>query len=400
MVGTDNALYPAAQDLSASTMQCIYLNPGQNISTGLAARNSGAQALIQENRLRETDDNPAEQQGLLLPDLCSAQAVLLIVLITELMALCLILFSDTGDGFDWAGLGRTSLFMQWTALVSAATLCLARGWLARQSLVFGATVAYLVILLICTVFSVAAELLVQQSPIQGAGPESSTILRNLLICGVLAGITLRYFYLQGELRRRQRAELQARIEALHARIRPHFLFNTMNSIASLITEDPEAAERAIEDLSELFRASLRDAGSEVEIDEELALCRRYLDIEAHRLGKRLRVDWQIDELPTGVKLPSLSLQPLLENAIYHGIQPRPDGGEICIAIRQIDRFVEVQVRNPLPTEPVGGDSGNRMALENIRERLRVLHGEAAELRIERLPGGFVVTLRCPLESIA
>ena len=371
-------------DLSVSIMQCIYLNSGQPTS-------------IEENPLRQVTQTSSDQQGFLLPDPCSAQAVLLIVLVTELLALCLVLFAESSDRFDWASLGRTSLFMQWTALTSASVLCMTRTWLARRSLALGATMAYAFIVLICLLFSVGAEMFLSQSSLLGVRSDSGQIVRNLLICAVLAGITLRYFYLQAELERRQRAALQARIEALHARIRPHFLFNTMNSIASLINEDPNAAERAIEDLAELFRASLRDAGSEVDIEEELALCRRYLDIEAHRLGERLSVKWHIEKLPRGARLPSLSLQPLLENAIYHGIQPRPEGGEIRITIRRQRNRVEVEVRNPLPSGHIAEVSGNQMALENIRERLHALHGGAAELRLEPLVDCFVATLSCPME---
>src|SRR5690606_15741716 len=127
-------------------------------------------------------------------------------------------------------------------------------------------------------------------------------------------------YLTQQLRLRQKAELEARIQALQSRIRPHFLFNSMNSIASLIGIDPQAAEAAVEDLSGLFRASLGQSSAEVSLDDEFELCRRYLRMEQLRLGERLRVRWDVDAVPTTLPIPALSLQPLLENAIYHGIQ--------------------------------------------------------------------------------
>ena len=143
---------------------------------------------------------------------------------------------------------------------------------------------------------------------------------------------LRYNYIQRSLHTREESELHARIQALQSRIRPHFLFNSMNIIASLIPVDPDVAETVVEDLSELFRASLQEEGSEVSIEEELALCRRYTRIEYLRLGERLNIEWQIEDAVESVKIPLLTLQPLLENAIYHGIQPMPEGGTITVSL--------------------------------------------------------------------
>ncbi|WP_235015357.1 sensor histidine kinase [Oceanicoccus sp. KOV_DT_Chl] len=178
--------------------------------------------------------------------------------------------------------------------------------------------------------------------------DGGRLLTHILICAVLAGIALRYFYLTQQLRLNQRAELQARIQALQSRIRPHFLFNSMNIIASLIAVDQEAAETAVEDLAGLFRASLAEAETQVTLAEELELCRRYTRIEQLRLGQRLQLDWQVDQVPQQLKIPSLSVQPLLENAIYHGIQQLPAGGTVAIAARYAQGVFTLSITNPSP----------------------------------------------------
>jgi two-component system sensor histidine kinase AlgZ len=203
------------------------------------------------------------------------------------------------------------------------------------------------------------------------------LLDNLLISAVLAGIALRYLYLTQELRQRQRAELEARIQALQSRIRPHFLFNSMNSIASLIGIDPAAAEAAVEDLAALFRATLAQVSAEVTLAEDLELCRRDRRIEQLRRGERLPVRWHIDALPPALPIPSLSLQPLLENAIYHGIQALPQGGVVTVTGSYEHGWVRLQVDNPLAPAGARQRRGNNMALDNISRRLQALYGAAA-----------------------
>jgi len=224
----------------------------------------------------------------------------------------------------------------------------------------------------------------------------SAILRQLVISGIIAALALRYFYVQQQLRQQEQSELRSRIQALQSRIRPHFLFNSMNIIASLIESDPQTAEVVVEDLAELFRASLNDAGNQVPLGDELMLCERYVRIEALRLGPRLTLDWQLEPVPAGVRIPLLTLQPLLENAIYHGIQPLPEGGTITVRL-WFDRQVNVEISNPVPAERAIRESqSNRMALQNIRSRLAVLYGPRAELATEERNGHFFTTLRFPL----
>ena len=170
----------------------------------------------------------------------------------------------------------------------------------------------------------------------------------------------------------------------------------MNIIASLIAVDPETAEAVVEDLSELFRASLNEAGNRVDLEDELDLCQRYIRIESLRLGERLQMQWQLEEPDERVQIPLLTLQPLLENAIYHGIQPLPEGGTIALAVRYTDEDVHIRIENPLP-DPVQirESQGNKMALQNIRSRLNVLYGNRASLQTHNDGQQFVTELRFP-----
>ncbi|HID48617.1 MAG TPA: sensor histidine kinase, partial [Chromatiales bacterium] len=188
-------------------------------------------------------------------------------------------------------------------------------------------------------------------------------------------------------------------QALQSRIRPHFLFNSMNTIASLVHAEPGQAEAAVENLADLFRASLSDARARIPLHEELDLCRRYLSIEALRLGDRLRQHWQVDALPGDALVPPLLLQPLLENAVYHGIEPRTEGGRIDIEGQREDGDIVIRIRNPLNGHSGQGHAnGNRIALDNIRQRLAALYGRHGGLHIDRDDRHYTTTLRFPYQT--
>jgi two-component system, LytTR family, sensor histidine kinase AlgZ len=182
----------------------------------------------------------------------------------------------------------------------------------------------------------------------------------------------------------QPATANARLAELQSRIRPHFLFNTLNSAITLVQLDPARAEAVLEDLSQLFRAALAEVGESVTLDEEVELARRYLDIEAVRFGPRLNVRWSIDTLAGPARVPPLLLQPLVENAVRHGVEPSPQGGQLRVRTQRQRGQVVVTVSNTLGDEP--GSPGHGMALHNIRERLRLLHDVAAQCDVWREPG--------------
>jgi two-component system sensor histidine kinase AlgZ len=340
-----------------------------------------------------------KEEEFFLPDLCELKSVFILCISAELIALVLIL--ATGDRLleSWDELGLLSVFVQWIVLSSAGLLCVCRKWLARLSVVYAAILAYLLVIFTSAVISFVAQFFLLKIGYQwGSIPETITefVSRCVLISAVLTLVLLRYFYVQQQWRRRIQLESQARIESLQARIRPHFLFNSMNIIASLISSKPKLAEQAVEDLSELFRATLRDSGSLVPFREEWMICTNYLRIEALRLGDRLNVESNLENIPLDAMVPMLSLQPLVENAIYHGIQPLPSGGTIDINATLEANQIHINLRNPMPKRTTGRKThGNRIAMVNIINRLNLLFGSQASLKVEAKEGFFEVLLILP-----
>lgn len=343
---------------------------------------------------RDGRDGVRARGVIFIPDLCGTRQVFLIVLLTELLVLVYTLAVGGLRHYEWDRLARASLFVQWVVLSSCALLCL-----LRQSFPHlgdrAATLWSLLLVLLVTALSTLGGnwLLPALPPDRAADPWD--LLRNLLVALVLAGIGLRYCYLQHQLRQRERSELQARVDALRARIRPHFLFNTLNSIASLIATRPERAERAVEDLAELFRASLREAREPQTVADELRLCELYLGIEQLRLGERLAVAWQVPAALRGAAMPALVLQPLVENAVYHGVARLPGGGEVRVALAAEGDRLTAEVSNPVPD--TGHSGGLHMALDNIHQRLRGLYGDSAGLEVDAGASEFRVRLYLPLE---
>jgi len=331
-----------------------------------------------------------------LPDFCAIRMVFAVVVSAELLAIVLTLGAFPLPGSFWSELSLRSLYIQWVALTLSALYCGLRRPLSRLSHPLAGVTAWLMILLVtAAVFFAAGRLGLS------AGPQSMTELANhLAIAGIVGAVLLRYLYEQHRERQRELAESQARLQALQARIRPHFLFNSMNTIASLTRVDAELAEQVVEDLSDLFRATLSDAGEMSTLDCEFELARGYLRIEGQRLGERLRVQWDVDSLPGDARLPALLLQPLLENAVYHGIEPASDGGEITINGRFRHGVISLAVRNSLPERPVRVvRPGNRMAQQNVRERLDAAFGDRAGLVVGRVDGLYQVRMHFPREAI-
>ena len=332
-----------------------------------------------------------------VPELCRVAAIIFVVLVAQLLAIVLLL---AGDDLSWKRFSLLSLFVQWVALTSAGLLCAARSLFARLPLLRGAGLAFSLVMAVTLMVGLISDR-VLHGTLFGEPLDWQLLARQLAVAGIIAFMVLRYFHVQQRLRVQEQSELKSRIQALQSRIRPHFLFNSMNIIASLIAVDPDTAETVVEDLSELFRASLNEAGNQVKLSEELALCERYTRIEGLRLGDRLRMDWQVEAVPEAVRIPLLTLQPLLENAIYHGIQPLPEGGCIEVQIGYANDQVDVRISNPLPGPgyPVASE-GNRMALANIRSRLEVLYGAAANLEAAPQGDRFVTTLSYPYTADA
>lgn len=342
----------------------------------------------------KTEGAKAHGDDFFLPELCLPEALLSLILLAELLVLVLVLSEPMQPGFNWMRLAMTSLFVQWIVLLSAAILCWLRPYLKRlRAAVASALIGFLVLLLTlgCTA---AAETLALAGPLQHEG-EVNLYLRHALISLIMSALVLRYFYLQSQWRRQQRAELQARIESLQARIRPHFLFNSLNSIASLIVLDPHKAEQSVLDLSDLFRASLAKPGTLVSWREELALAQRYLSIEQYRLGERLQMRWEVDQVPDELPIPQLTLQPILENALLYGIQPRIEGGTVEVQASYHKGIFELSVSNPFDESQASRSKGTKEALKNIEARLTALFGSQASLSVDRSSGRHYTRLRYP-----
>jgi two-component system sensor histidine kinase AlgZ len=358
--------------------------------------------------MRETtaDMNPGssirnasnQQETLFLPGFCDIRMVFAVVVIAELLAFVLVLANGRND--PWSQLGLASLFLQWIALSSAAVLCLARPMLARISNTAAALTSYLLLLLTTAVVSELAFQLGGLDELLHGTDHAGFLFRNLGISAILSALVLRYLYVQHQWRQQIHAEAQARVQALQARIRPHFLFNSMNSIAALTRSDPVSAEQAVQDLSDLFRVSLHEASERVTLEQELELAKGYLRMESLRLGDRLRVDWDIERLPRKRLVPSLILQPLLENAVYHGVEPLPHGGRISVTSLAEGRRVSVSIRNPRAPDNNGTRrQGNHIALENIRLRLQLAFGAQAGVALREVGEEFETTLYFPREKM-
>lgn len=311
-----------------------------------------------------------------IPDLCAPRPALLSILLTELVVLVYVLVSTGLPGFDWDIFASCSLFVLWIVLFSSFLLCQCRGFFAHLSLPLAASSSLALVTFVTLITSVLTQVLFAQIATIPDG--HWWVLRNLLVANVLAGIVLRYFYLQQQLRLQEKLELQARLDSLRTRIRPHFLFNTLNSIASLIMTSPSTAERAVEDLAELFRASLKESREATTVRDEVRLTRHYISVEELRLGSRLQVKWELDDRALEASMPTLVLQPLVENAVYHGISRLPEGGRIDILIACDGEEIIVSVNNPLPLDSLASQ-GNRMALDNVEQRLKAMYGQGATL---------------------
>jgi len=334
--------------------------------------------------------------------------VFAVVVISELLAIVLTLAPMESRGGRWGDLSITSLFIQWVGLSSAAVLCISRPRLSRMSETRAAITSYLLLLVTTLAITELAWWIGQEIPYTDIGSQWNTssrhidlLLRNLGISAIVSALVLRYFYVQQQWKQNVRAEAEARLQALQSRIRPHFLFNSLNTIASLTQINPKQAEEAVENLADLFRNSMADAGHQIALREELALSHRYLDIEKLRLGDRLQLRWCIDDLPGDALLPRLIIQPLLENAIYHGIETTGAGGTIGIDGHQYGQEIYISISNPLSArQDAGQHEGNRIAVENIRQRLAAIYGEQGRLTTQADADSYITTITFPYTTLA
>ena len=285
----------------------------------------------------------------------------------------------------------------WTDMVAAAepqllfelaVLYLLQPWLARQTFSLGATA----ILGITVLTGVGVYSLLTRTDL----PQAGGLLRYLVLGLLAAGALIAYFRLRAKAL--SPAITEARLQALQARIRPHFLFNSINAVLSLVRTDPKRAETSLEDMADLFRVLMRDNRELAPLADEVELCRQYLALEKLRLGDRLVVEWHTNNMPADALVPPLILQPLLENAVYHGIEPLTAPGVVSINIFYKGGDVHAILRNPYLAKGGQHHAGNKMALANVRERLALHFDAEAALESRVKADAYEVHLRMPYRS--
>jgi two-component system sensor histidine kinase AlgZ len=319
--------------------------------------------------------------------------LLAVMVITEVSVILVGLGQVGVPGWGW--LGMASVYSQWMALFCASGLCVTSGWTSRLSARGAWLGSWLIAISLAAAFSFAGWMAIFVFMPGKVGDSASMfVIKNMFAVGLVAVVFFQYLEIRARWRSELMAQAEARVQALQARIRPHFLFNSLNTIASLIPDDPASAEAATLDLADIFRGSMRRADQLISLSNELELARQYLDMEQRRLGDRLEVDWRVEELPAGAAVLPLMLQPLLENAVAHGIQALHRGGKIAVYGRSEGDQVVITIANPLA--PKDSDtSGHGMAMRNIRERLSLAFGARASLLANKDKEQFYAVLSLP-----
>lgn len=329
---------------------------------------------------------PTSDPAQLIPDFCRGRTIFILAFAMEMIAIVFTLASNARGDEALFRLALLSLYLQWVGLCSAAALCWTRRWLgvARPSIVF--FLAWSLLVLVSAMISAIAYEVCSVVPVLPNFPDESRwdfILRSAVIDAIVSLLLLRYFWLRQQWRGQVQAEGESRYQALNARIQPHFLFNSLNSIAALIATRPREAETMVVDLSDLFRASMKKHAERVPLSEEIALVKAYLRIEHARMGERMRVDWDVPDELFNWQVPMLAIQPLVENAVHHGISRLRESGTLRIRVREVQRRLVVEVENPVPPEDADKKSGNRIAVDNIAQRLQLIYGDQAMLEMGR-----------------
>lgn len=343
-----------------------------------------------------------KQRAFWLPDFCTPSVIVFLVLLTQVVVLIIFLAPTGASSPSLARFVAITAYAQLIALVSALCLCLSTRW--RGPMNHPAAVATLITIPVLVAAGIASLVYIanlgdllrlehQPSDLGFAHFVGSTSAISALI----AAAAYRYMQLVATREAQIKAHARAQLEALQARIRPHFLFNSLNSLAALIPIDPGAAERYLENLSDLFRAALRESDGDWTVQDEIDLAMKYLANEQVRLGDRLKVVWHLDEdLPLSRSIPVLSLQPLVENAIVHGISLLTQGGELSISAHVTGPRLIIEIINPCPALQ-GSAHGSQQALVNTQSRLTLALGDRAGIHTRRDGQRFHCTVTIPLD---
>ena len=328
----------------------------------------------------------------LLPNFVNLGTVLRIVLLANGIALLGLTLQATSPGNLLNSLLQGSALLQPVLLTSLLLLYALNPMLGRIPYWQG----MLAVSAVVAAVTLSIDLL-GGDLFSGAGFGAFRYIRHALIGIAFALMLLYYFRLRAEALSPARHE--ARLQALQARIRPHFLFNTINAVLSIMRSDPKRAEVALEDMADLFRMAMTDQNELVVLSKEVALARQYLAIEELRLGERLQVRWDMQNMPPDALIPPLILQPLLENAVYHGIEPLAEGGVIDVKLYRNNDGLHMEISNPAIRQTTTRTTGNKMALSNIRERLDLLFDVEAKYQVEFGADRYMVHILIPYVTI-
>lgn len=326
-----------------------------------------------------------------IPNMCKNTTVLLVMVVTQLWVILVTLLGGYAEFFVRLGVG--SLYCHWIALSVTMILCATKeqcnklpDWLAMIAVA-------VLCLSVFAIVEIAGQYFFQTHRVQ-TGIDWQRFIRFFLVAILMTGAVLRVLSIATVLDQRSKAEVESRVQALQSRIRPHFLFNSLNTIAELTRVDPAKAEDAIGSLSALFRAGLETDERFHSLEQELRLCRRYIALEQWRLDSRLRVDWNVQTKSCDtVQVPKLILQPLIENAIVHGTD---ENGHVtaAIGISETAQNISITIENSLG-HAKKTSTGHGIAVQNIQERLFVIYDDSQTFRVKVQGGKYRVLMRFP-----
>ena len=329
---------------------------------------------------------------IVLPDCCNAGVILRVLAGVNLTVFVAMLMQDSSRLAGLSAFVDASTLIELACFVSLLAVCAVR----RHVLPWPVYLQRAICVVVPALSTLAMWRLEQRFAWMYGGVAQPSPIGSMLIAALFGAFFQHYFELRAKAFSPALGEAQ--LQVLQARIRPHFLFNSLNAVLSLIRSEPRRAEAALEDLADLFRVLMRDARSLTSLYDELHLCRQYLSIEKIRLGDRLEVHWDTsaihDDVLKQAQVPSLLLQPLLENAVHHGVEQRTEPALIRINVRRARDEIHITMINPYQRQE-SVSTGNHMALDNIRRRLVLLYDLEAELKTVIANGCFEVQLIIP-----
>ena len=324
-----------------------------------------------------------------LPDFRNLGVIARVLLAVNLVALAASLHAANDLAQGAARFVQTATLLEPLLLACIVTLAAASPLLGRLAYWQGC----IVVLVIVAALTAAGHAAV--NAVVGDVAADAGLTRALVLSALVTALLLGYFRLFAKAYSPAIAE--ARLQALQARIRPHFLFNSLNTVLSLLRRDPKRAERALEDLADLFRTLMSEPRQFVRLADEIALLERYADLEQLRLGERLQITWELDSAPVDALLPPLVLQPLLENAVHHGVEPGTGTGAVLVRIERRGDRVLARIENPY-IEDQQKRAGNRMALDNIRERLLLFFDAEARIQTSAAGSTYRIEIEIPYRT--